>query len=152
MILNNKKGDEFRLEIIGYQFPSILDSYWDSNWLNVEISVSNSMNSWSCVNPCLLTFEVNQLATWLDKLVVDKISTSDIGFVEPSPQFRFIKHASSNYFLRVDLGHIFRKKLPELFAGRQFLRLYFRVTDDDLIHQASLLRKQLTNYPQRVFR
>lgn len=152
MILKNRKGDEFRLEIIGYQFPSILDSYWDSNWLNVRISISDSLNSWSCVNPCLLTFEVNQLAAWLDDLVIDKKSASEIGFVEPSPQFRLIKHASGNNILRVDLGHLFRKKLPELFAGRQFVRLYFRVTDDDLTRQAGALRKQLTSYPQRVFR
>lgn len=152
MLLKNKKGDEFRLEIIGYQFPSILDSYWDSNWLNVRINVSTSTGSWSCVAPCLLTFEVDELASWLDKLIVDKASTAVISFTEPSPQFRFIKHGSGHCLLRVDLGYFFQKKLSGLFAGRRFIRLFFSINDNELPHQANLLREQLKNCPQRVFR
>ena len=151
MNLLNRKGDEFRLEIIGYQSPDILDSYWDSNWLNVRMSGNYLSSLWSVQDPCLLTFEVENLAKWLEKLVLDK-SSSDISFTEPSPRFKVIKHRTGSYLLRVDLGYIFRKNMPDIFGEKKIIRLYFRLNEIGLPHQVYLLRKQLKNYPQRVSR
>jgi len=152
MNLRNRKGDEFRLKIIGYQFPDILDKYWDSNWLNVQMSGNNAVGSWSVEDSCLLTFEVESLASWLVKIPSDKILKFHINFTEPSPQFRLIQHKSGNRLLRVDLGYIFRKKLSNLFGERKTVHWYFPLNEIDLPRQAHLLREQLKNYPQRVFR
>ena len=152
MNLRNRKGDEFRLEIIGYQFPDIIDRYWDSNWLNVRVSGKNTAGLWSVEDPCLLTFEVESLASWLVVLATNKSFKSHKMFTEPSPQFRFIPHRTGSYFLRVDLGYIFRKKLTKLFKERKTISLYFPLNEIDLPYQAHLLREQLRNYPQRIFR
>ena len=152
MNLRNRKGNEFRLHIVGYQFPDILDSYWDSNWLKVRVCGANSVSSWDVEDSCLVTFEVESLAAWLEKLVVDKTSSPHISFTEPSPRFRVIKHKTGNYLLRVDLGYIFRKKMPDVFGEKKTIHLYFPINEIDLSHQAHLLREQLKKYPQRVFR
>jgi hypothetical protein len=152
MNLHNKSGNEFRLQIVGYQFPNIVDRYWDSNWLNVRVSSANSASSWSLEDSCFLTFEIESLATWLEKLVLDKTSTPHISFTEPSPQFRIIKHQTGKYLLRVDLGYIFRKKMPDIFRERKTIHLYFPLDQIDLLNQSHLLREQLKKYPQRVFR
>lgn len=152
MNLHNGKGDEFRLQILGYQFPEILGSYWDSNWLKVQVSGANSTGQWSVEDPCLLTFEVETLAAWLEKLFVDNASEKYISFAEPSPQFRVIKHKIGKFLLRVDIGYIFRKKMPEVFGKRKTIHLYFPLDEIDLPAQALSLRRQLQEYPQRVFR
>ena len=152
MNLRNQKGDEFRLEIVGYQFPDILDRFWDSNWLRVRVSVTISTRSWNVEDSCLLTFEIESLAAWLEGFPSDKSSSRHISFTEPSPQFRFIQHKSGSDLLRVDFGHIFQKKLPDLFGERKTIHLYFPLSEIDLPYQAHLLREQLSKYPQRVFR
>jgi hypothetical protein len=152
MNLHNKKGHYFRLDIVGYEFPEIVDRYWGSNILNVRVSGMNPLGSWNVEDSCLATFEVKQLAVWLSGLTKDKTLYPCMYFTEPSPQFRFIKLRHGKYLLRVDLAYIFRKKMPEVFGDRNTIRLYFPMTDHDLEHQAGLLLEQLKNYPQRVFR
>ena len=152
MNLHNKKGDEFRLEIIGYQFPDILDRYWDSNWLNVRVDGKNASGSWSVEDSCLLTFEVESLASWLIDFAKDKTLNRQKIFTEPSPQFRFIKHRTGSYLLRIDLGYSFQKKIPDIFGRKKTIHLYFPLTENDLSYQFWLLREQLKKYPQRVFR
>ena len=152
MNLRNRKGDEFRLEIVRYEFPDITDKYWDSNWLRIRLSGRSSLGSWSIEDPCLLTFEIDNLAKWLENLISDKISLPYNSFTEPSPQFRVIKHNTGKFLFRVDLGYIFRKKMPEIFGEKKTIHLYFPFQEIDLSYQAHLLREQLKNYPQRVFR
>ncbi len=153
MYLYNKKGYEFRLEINGYQFPHILDRYWDSNWLSVRLSGINSRGSWNVDDPCLLTFEVESLVSWLQKIIVDRVSQPRKDFLEPNLKFCVIKHRLGNYFMRVDLGDIvLRKMIPEAFGDEKFIRLYFPLDEIDLPDQAQSLRTQLSKYPQRVFR
>jgi hypothetical protein len=152
MNLQNKKGHKFCLEVVGYAFPSNTDDYWDSNFLNVRIRGENALSSWNVEDTCLLTFEVEQLAKWLEKLVSDKTSSPNISFTEPSPQFRVLKHGTGSFLLRVELGYIFRKILPDIFGEKQYVFLYFPLHEVDLSYQAELLRKQLEKYPQRAFR
>jgi len=151
MNLYTRKGDEFRLEIVGYQFPDIIDNYWDSNFLNIRVSGKKSLSSWRVEDSCFLTFEIEKLAKWLEKLVFDKTSCN-ISFIEPSPEFRVIKHKTGSFLLRVELGYIFRKKMPEVFGEKKIIFLYFPLTEIDLPYEAHLLREQLKKYPQRVFR
>ncbi|SRR6266498_4006260 len=152
MNLHNKKGNEFHLQIVGYQFPDILNEYWDSNFLAVRVNGNYSARPWSFVDSCLTTFEVESLATWLEKLDSNKTSSPHISFTEPSPQFRVVKHKAGNFLLRADLGYIFRKKMPDIFGDKKTIHLYFPLGEIDLLNQAHLLREQLKNYPQRVFR
>jgi|SRR6185369_3756856 len=153
MNLRNKKGEEFHVDIVGYQFPDIHNKYWDSNWLNIRVSGINSLGSWSVEDPSLLTFEVESLASWLEKLILDKVSQPREDFLEPNLKFCVIKHGFGSYLMRVDLCDVLlTDRVLEIFGDTRTVRLYFPLETVDLSHQAHLLREQLSNYPQRIFR
>jgi len=152
MKLQNIIGDQLCLEILGYQFPDILDQYWDSNWLNVRMIGGNLAGGWMFNDPFLLTFEIDRLASWLEKIPAAKSSNLRISFTEPSLRFRLTKYKNQRHWLEVDLGYAFRKRIPDVFRKHRTIQFYFRVTDLDLFYQAYLLREQLKKYPQRVFR
>ena len=79
MKLENSKGECFKLEIFGYEFPNILDDKWDSNWLEIGIEVKHSeKGTWTASRPCLLTFEVERLIKWLADLSRQGLLTSEV--------------------------------------------------------------------------
>ena len=57
------------IEIVSYQFPHIRDDEYDSNWLNIKIKVKELQKPWEVTDPVLLTFEVKQLAEWLEGIL-----------------------------------------------------------------------------------
>ena len=59
------------LDIVGYQFPDAHD-YWDSNWLTVAGIAKHPKGSWQFTDPCLTTFELDQLALWFDGVALGK--------------------------------------------------------------------------------
>lgn len=78
--------EELRLEVVGYEFPGILDDKWDSNWLSVEGQVSCSRGRWRFLAPCLLTFELESLASWFRALSSGGAVQSP-EFIEPNIRF-----------------------------------------------------------------
>jgi hypothetical protein len=61
MILKTIDGSEFELQIAGYQFPEIQDDEWDSNWLMIRVMFYSETHKWEAVDPCLDTYEANDL-------------------------------------------------------------------------------------------
>ncbi len=60
MKLVSTNGDFFELLIKGYQFPENIHHSWDSNWLFMQINVSMEAGSWNYIDPCLLTYEMEE--------------------------------------------------------------------------------------------
>ena len=54
MKLQSKNGNSFSLEIVGYQFPEITDCDYDSNWLVIQIAVTNPDGTWTARDPSCL--------------------------------------------------------------------------------------------------
>src|SRR5262245_2704115 len=65
MRLVGEQGTLFELGVDGYQFPGSAE-YWDANWLMIRAHVQDPRGSWTFRDPCLTTFEVEQLAGWFD--------------------------------------------------------------------------------------
>jgi hypothetical protein len=85
MVLVGPQGS-LRLKLVRYQFPSIVDDEWDSNWLIVSGAVSVDGKSWRFEDPCLTNFEAARLADWLEKVARGQ-GGPEIGFVEPNLGF-----------------------------------------------------------------
>ena len=82
MTLHGERGGTFRLSIDGYQFPETTDDRWDANWLFVRGHVQDPQGEWTFRDPCLTTFEVQELAEGLG--VVRSAPRRTAGELEPS--------------------------------------------------------------------
>jgi hypothetical protein len=68
MRLASSNGNSVTVRLDGYQYPAITgsdDRDYDANWLMVAGEVVNGARSWSFRDPCLLTWEAQELAGWL---------------------------------------------------------------------------------------
>jgi hypothetical protein len=90
MKLQGEDGAMFDLTIDGYQFPEIETDYWDSNWLMVRGQVNHPRGNWIFRDPCLTTFELEQLAIWLDGVANGVANPADGYFTEPNLHFEYV--------------------------------------------------------------
>lgn len=129
-------GTELVLAIEGYQFPEIENEKWDSNWLNVKVDVTHEGASWTRVDPGLLTWEVEALASWLLAIAESApLKTLEARFVEPFLHFQFVPEAQ---VLRAKAGY-----------GR--LCMDVPVEGEVLRACAAALRSQLRQFPRRAW-
>jgi hypothetical protein len=88
MRLDNDQGGTMELAIDGYQFPKSC-GYWDANWLVVRGTVVHPHGSWTFRDPCLTTFELEQLAEWFEGVADRKVDADSGYFTEPNLHFEF---------------------------------------------------------------
>lgn len=81
----------FELDIQGYEFPSALD-YDDANWLTVKIRAEDPMNSWSAKDSCLLTYELDNLRSWVKTILEEACTNPTISFLEGEIAFGYDKN------------------------------------------------------------
>ena len=140
MLLSNGSS-WFQLQITNYQFPGIEKDEWDSNWLIVEGSVRLSDREWHFREPCLTTFEVDDLASWLEGCVQGKDVKTCCAFTEPNI-----------YFDLVDAQHIrvgFANECAPPWASRGTAHQFDVLIGPDVLKAASSLRLQLKKFPLR---
>ncbi|MGH9086973.1 MAG: WapI family immunity protein [Acidimicrobiales bacterium] len=53
------------LDPVGYEFPDLVGSRWDDNWLVIAGAVSAPAGSWSFSEPCLTTDETRENSSWI---------------------------------------------------------------------------------------
>jgi hypothetical protein len=152
MQLNSSTGVSFQLKILGYQFPNIIDHYWDSNWLFIQIDVVHPKGNWTAITPSLTTFEIKQLATWLETIHSKTNKLPFCSFVEPCLEFQVLKQNN----LEVLIVYFELKMLPKRArskgVGLRSFGIKFPVSEIDLLQAAKELRIELEKFPQRVFR
>ena len=67
MRLISSDGTNFNLTIAGYQYPHLETELHSSNWLNIQIDIDGAQGRWRATAPCLLTYEAQRLADWLEQ-------------------------------------------------------------------------------------
>ena len=90
MRITSASGDEFLLVIVRYQFPDVHEDRWDSNWLIVNGTVAAAGEKWVFTEPCVTTFELADLADWLDELAANGSEPSAFEFTEPNLKFTYV--------------------------------------------------------------
>ena len=151
MKLQASDGSFFELIIVSYQFPDLPHADYDSNWLLIKIDVRHPRGSWSTIDPSLLTYEVESLAEWFEKVRKGEKVETDIDFVEPNLSFQLYSDLQGNY-LRVYFELESRPSWATSdAAGMRDLWIQFPLADLNLLDVAASLRHQLALYPQRTF-
>jgi len=142
----------FELRIAGYQFPSMETVEYDSNWLMIQISVSHPKGNWASTDPCLLTYEVAQLADWLQAIHDGESVEPVIRFIEPNLEFHLTKTADGGnkalcVFFQLESRPPWAKATA---VGERDLWVEFDLTEIDLAAASRQLREQLQQFPQRT--
>lgn len=151
MYIRGSDGTSFQLEIVGYQYPELIDVEHDSNWLCMSMSAILPKGSWSVIDPFLLTYEVAKLADWLDAIATHSETQDEMGFVEPNISFEVVRRVTGQSCLRV----YFRAECKPPWAGANEtggtdIIAEFALAEIDLRLAAESLRAQLSIYPQRT--
>jgi hypothetical protein len=90
MRITSTSGDDFQLVIVRYQHPDVHEDRWDSNWLIVNARLEAGGQTWRFTEPCVTTFELADLADWLDELAGDGTEPSAFVFTEPHLKFAYV--------------------------------------------------------------
>ncbi|MBI3351265.1 MAG: hypothetical protein HY036_01660 [Nitrospirae bacterium] len=150
MKLIGTDGQMFELRIVGYQYPDLETEEFDSNWLQIEGKVTHPKDSWTFTDPCLLTYEVAELAKWLESLAENRALSRTLRFIEPNLSFEF----RENPFPRTLRIYLDLEARPRWARGEKAnaedIWVEFPVSDDVLRQAADSLRRQLEKYPKRA--
>ena len=147
MTLHGERGATFRLSIDGYQFPETTDDRWDANWLFVRGHVQHAQGEWTFRDPCLTTFEVQELAEWLDSIGEGQTSSQECSFTEPNLRFEYVDEGTPAIVARFAHESAPPWQLrEERFVGTAQI---FPVALNDLTRAASDLRAFLRQFPER---
>ncbi|MSQ26700.1 MAG: hypothetical protein EXR51_00965 [Dehalococcoidia bacterium] len=138
------------LEIIGYEFPSIVGDRYDANWLMIRITVVADGRSWTASHASLLTWEVHELAEWL-RGVAERASdcSLDISFIEPRLAFEREQVEDMTKFSAL-LNYELRP--PELRGSDDFddVIIEFTPTPEELRRFADRLESGMQRFPIRT--
>jgi hypothetical protein len=145
MQLTNNQGDSFEIQILGYQFPNMPEDEWDSNWLQIQLTVVLGQRAWTVTDPLLTTFEVERLADWLEEA---KAGTM-LEFAEPYLTFAFMEGAGGTS-LRVVLNAWLVDSWKAEHGVGEVVRLDFPLNELDLRQARQSLREQLERFPRRI--
>jgi hypothetical protein len=153
MEFNSSNGISFKLKIEGYQYPELLNEYWDSNWLHINIAINHPKGNWMATDPSLTTFEIKRLSKWLEDVYHQTNKISSCGFTEPYIEFEIIKNKRSQNFLRIYLERMY---LPTWGTskgiGFKSFWIEFPLDEINLLDASKDLNLELESFPQRVFR
>lgn len=144
-------GTAFELKILGYEFPDLETELYDSNWLVIQVHVSHPRGVWTATHPCLLTYEVAQLADWLEQVGAGQKVRAQIYFIEPNLEFQLVNAGGKDEALRIYLGAELRPSWMESDIVCEH-EVQFLTSEVDLVAAAEELRKQLQCFPQRAER
>lgn len=150
MNLSAADGSTFTLRILGYQFPELDAEPYDSNWLNIKIHVRVPAGAWSATTACLLTYEISELADWLEAMQEGRPAEDFWDFTEPNLQFALVVAPGQQPRLRIAFALECRPPWARGWAFGTPVWAEFPLAEVDLRRAANALRSQLQTYPQRT--
>lgn len=140
-------GDEWlRLRVQSYQFADATDEH-DANWLVIAGEVQLDSLRWRFDDPCLLTWELESLMTFLWLAADDPTTPRTITFLEPLLAFTW----NGDGTLRIALEGEAKAHARTGGSGSAApLLLDVACTPDDLLRARSELEFQRRRFPRRA--
>lgn len=135
------------LTVHSYQFPES-QSVYDSNWLIIHGYVEHPDGNWDFYDPCLLTYEAQSLANWLEDVAQDCEKYSSISFLEPNLSFSVL-HGPHSLVLSITFN---LESRPQRMKPDETLTIDISIEPTALRREACRWRDQLSNFPQRAER
>ena len=146
MRITSAAGDEFQLVIVRYQFPDVHEDRWESNWLIVNGTVAAAGEKWVFTEPCVTTFELADLADWLDELVPNGAEPSAFEFTEPNLKFTYVP---SRRAVQLTLAHESAPTSMSELERRAGVTVEFPLSVQQTESFAAEIRQALHEYPIR---
>jgi hypothetical protein len=148
MKLKTASGNAFELVIVGYENPDITEGMWESNWLVVSGEVRAGDESWRFVEPCVTTFELTDLADWLEDLDHGVPESPSCPFTEPNLEFSYSPAPAP--VLRVRFAHESAPpRLKDTDARAEGVVIEIPLSELDARAAAAELRDALIDFPIR---
>ena len=144
MRITSASGDEFLLVIVRYQSPDVHEDRWDSNWLIVNGTVAAAGEKWVFTEPCVTTFELAELADWLDELASEP---SAFEFTEPNLKFTYVPRPRPA--VQVTLAHESAPASLSEVERRIGVTVEFPLSVQQTATLAAEIRQALHEYPVR---
>ena len=150
MLRLENQNEAIVLQIVGYQFPEVSEDY-DANWLNISFEIRTPEFQWQICNPCLLTWDVLRLVSWLRKAVTrDDLSFKEFTGMENDFSIRYTTKSDAQCELRITLQH---GCIPLDILNREDtdtkLHLSFKLTNKELKRLADSTENAITSFPPR---
>ena len=147
MRITSASGDEFQLVIVRYQFPDVHEDRWDSNWLVVNGTVAAAGEKWIFTEPCVTTFELADLADWLDELARNGSEPSAFEFTEPNLKFSYVPWPRRA--VQLTLAHESAPSTLPDDQRRTGVTVEFPLSERQTAAFAAEIRQALSEYPIR---
>ena len=148
MRLKHSSGNELQLVILSYQHPDVKEDRWDANWLNVSGTVATAAGrKWKFSAPCVTTFELEDLADWLDELSDDGRSPAEFEFAEPHLKFAYVPWPQRT--LQVTLSGPGAPPAASDQEKATAVMLEFPLSETDASELAGQIRDALSDFPIR---
>jgi hypothetical protein len=150
MRLNGSTGDYIDIAVARYQFPDKWDNEYDANWLLIDTSASVAGREWSTRDACLLTWEVEWLASWLEDVARGTAGEAESSFLEPNLRFELCGERVGWYHVRCYFELENRPRwAPSDGAPMDDLWIDLNCTETDLLAAVADLRAQRARFPTR---
>src|SRR5262249_37710196 len=123
----------------------------NSNWLMIAGEVVHPKDSWQFKAPCLLTYEAERLASWIDLVAQGEPHRTSCSFVEPNLEFRTVDSVQGpvlRVYFRLEARPEWARRQPRRDGDELWVE--FPLEELDLRSIARQWREELRPYPQRA--
>lgn len=150
MRITSLDGDSIELRIVGYQFPDsgFSPGDQDANWLVVSGHVRQGDESWSFRDPSLMTWEAQQLVSWLQ--YASHSRPEQIDFIEPNISFEVTRSGGDEIVITLTLrGEAAPPSIAEPDRWDLGCAMVLRVSRSSLSGAAREWERDLAGFPVR---
>ncbi len=145
--INCIDNQKFKIAIWGYQFPKILYKKYDSNWLRIYIEVDSKMGKWEAIDPCLLTWEFEEITNWLKAIKQCERVEEHLEFIEPNLSFSLTENSDNLVKIKV---HFDLESKPQ--SAKEDDKFFIDFIVDRELELGGLIKKfemELSKFPMR---
>ncbi|MBI3662351.1 MAG: hypothetical protein HY234_04790 [Acidobacteria bacterium] len=149
MELHGPTSDSFELRIIGYHSAQEVDDVRETNRLRIYTRATLGGQVWTTIHPALLTWEILDLADWLDSISVATPLKPELTFNLPNLWLEVQSWSEERVRFRVYFEREHRPPWLETtgVAGEAWADL--ECSPQELNEWSNDLRQQITKFPPR---
>lgn len=164
MIKVEKDGKKFQIDVLDYEFPNREDTGgipteqqleemggrdYDANWLNIGFECYDKKYEWKAVDPCLLSWELEDLMDWFVNLAEDRDvenAAPQMAFTEPCFGILQKRLDENNFKLRFVLAY--ETAPPEEYHNGEYF-MDFVLSRQELADIANNIAMAAAAFPER---
>ncbi len=102
MLLFGDDGTEFELGLIEDRLEDTQDDFGDDTALTLSFRVATPNEQWEETAPCINTFELTNLAEWLEGICRNQPEMPELELLDPELKFSIVGDRGSSVTIRID--------------------------------------------------